>query len=248
MGERGYNLVVVVILITLLNIAVAASLPLWSSSIQHDKEEELISRGLQYAEAIRIFQNRFQRLPIRLEELIEVEPRSIRRLWKDPMTDDGNWAVIFQGQPPVNLRSQGGEETAESPDQDLDDGRDDGSMAGPRKGETVATGPIIGVHSRSGKASFLTFNGKQRYDEWHFRLELLLGQGRPNNPNPNIGLGTDPGGGGLTMSSRWIGRPLPSYLSTLNQPLPDPDNPGDLSGSQGGSRRPKPPQGRRSPQ
>jgi len=45
--------------------------------IRREKEEELVFRGLQYAEAIRVFQNRFQRPPIRLQELIEVEPRSM---------------------------------------------------------------------------------------------------------------------------------------------------------------------------
>ena len=70
--SRGYNLVAVVMLVTVLNVLVAAALPLWSTAIRRDKEEELISRGLQYAEAIRIFQKRFGRLPNRLPELLEV--------------------------------------------------------------------------------------------------------------------------------------------------------------------------------
>ena len=59
----------VVMLITVLNIVVAIALPLWSGMIRRDKEEELISRGLQYAEAIRVFQRRFGRLPVQLDEL-----------------------------------------------------------------------------------------------------------------------------------------------------------------------------------
>ena len=55
----GYSLVVVVMLITVMSILVAAALPLWSAQIKRDKEEELISRGMQYAEAIRVFQRRF---------------------------------------------------------------------------------------------------------------------------------------------------------------------------------------------
>ena len=82
---------------TVLSILVAAALPLWSHGDPRDKEEELIFRGLQYAEAIRVFQHRFGRLPVRLEELIEVEPRCIRQLWKDPMTEDGSWALVFAG-------------------------------------------------------------------------------------------------------------------------------------------------------
>src|SRR5258708_4288757 len=98
--QGGYNMVMLMVAITVLNIMVAIALPMWSQEIQRDKEEELISRGWQYVEAIRVFQNRFQRMPIRLEELVEVKPRSIRRLWKDPMTD-GKMQPIFQneGQP-----------------------------------------------------------------------------------------------------------------------------------------------------
>ena len=85
----GYTLVALVIIFTVMTILLAAVLPSWTSMIQRDKEEELVFRGLQYAEAIRVFQVRFGRYPIRLEELIEVRPRCIRQLWKDPMNDDG---------------------------------------------------------------------------------------------------------------------------------------------------------------
>ena len=67
----------------------AAVLPLWSTAIRREKEEELIFRGLQYAEAIRVFQNRYHHLPNRLEELLEVKPRCIRLLWTDPLSKDG---------------------------------------------------------------------------------------------------------------------------------------------------------------
>jgi type II secretory pathway pseudopilin PulG len=104
-AAAGYNLVILMVLLTVLNIVIAASLPAWSGVIRQEKEEELVFRGLQYAEAIRVFQNRFQRPPIRLEELIEVEPRSIRKLWKDPMTENGKWALIpLQG--PAGLEVQ----------------------------------------------------------------------------------------------------------------------------------------------
>ena len=107
-GERGYNLVVLVVIITVMNIVLAAVLPLWSQAIRRNKEEELIFRGLQYAEAIRVFHNRFQRWPTRLEELVEIKPRSIRQLWKDPMTEDGKWQLIFEGREQLPIDGQPG--------------------------------------------------------------------------------------------------------------------------------------------
>lgn len=245
--QAGYNLVILMVLVTLLNIAVAASLPAWSAVIRRDKEEELVFRGLQYAEAIRVFQTRFQRPPIRLEELIEVEPRSIRRLWKDPLTEDGKWVLIpLQGppgpqvqpgqQPPLD--DVGRVKDPENPDGDPEgepQGEDDGFGFGPKKGEEVQIGPFKGVHSRSRKTSFLVFNGRDRYDEWHFTVELLTGApqqkfagGDPSAPPPGA---PGVGGGQPQMSARWIGRPFPTFLQpNMDSGLPQDGGFGDQDG------------------
>jgi type II secretory pathway pseudopilin PulG len=232
MSQRGYNLVMLMIAITVLNIMVAIALPSWTSLIQRDKEEELISRGFQYVEAIRVFQNRFQRLPVRIEELMEVKPRCIRRLWKDPMTDGGKFAVIHPDQPQPNGTAQPrvpgqGDEPApgeENPDGNQP-GPDLGSLGGVPKGE-VSVGPIIGVRSRSNKKSYLVFNGREHYDEWRFTLDMMLG-GRQAPPPPN-GQPPPPGapvpGAGMQLSTRWLGRPLPSFLQPQGGGLPGGDD------------------------
>ncbi|MCG8458603.1 MAG: hypothetical protein MI919_20175, partial [Holophagales bacterium] len=96
-GGRAYNLVVLAVAVTLLNVWIASTLPLWSHQIQRDREAELIFRGLQYAEAIRLFQAKYKRLPTSLQELIEVEPRLLRQLWDNPMREDGRWGLVPQG-------------------------------------------------------------------------------------------------------------------------------------------------------
>lgn len=227
-SEAGYNLVMLMVLVTVLNIAVAASLPSWSSVIRRDKEEELIFRGLQYAEAIRVFQNRFQRSPVRLEELIEVEPRSIRQLWKDPMTEDGKWKLIpLQGPDGMGGGQQGQQGDLGDLGGGDNNGRDDDPEGdeggfGPKDGEEVQIGPFKGVRSRSSKTSFLLFNGKERYDEWHFTVDLLLGQGGPVSTGGSGGAGVPPpvnpnqqlGQFGQTPPrARWIGRPLPEFMT-----------------------------------
>ncbi len=245
-GERGYNLVMLMVIVTLLNVALAASLPLWSHVIQRDKEEELISRGFQYGEAIRVFQFRFQRPPIRLEELIEVKPRSIRRLWKDPMTEDGKWGIILVGQSPILTPQQPGEEQQEDPDGRRQEGNEEeeGSVFGPKKGEEVMVGPIRGVYSKSGKKSIILFNGRERYDEWHFTVDMIPGaQGMGGVPPPN-GVpppgGPQMAGGQFSLSTRWVGRPFPGFLQ---QPqIPDPGgiggNPVGIDPGKLGPRRP----------
>lgn len=229
-GEAGYNLVMMIIAITVLNILLAASLPLWSTAIQREKEEELIFRGFQYAEAIRVFQLRFQRPPTRLQELIEIQPRSIRQLWKDPMTEDGKWALLFVGQdqgiplqpqpPGPDGQQEGGEEgVGEEGGEDTGDGN---PSFGPRKGEQVAVGPIRGVRSRSNKSSILTFYGRQRYSEWQFTVEMIPGsQGfrLPQGGGVAPGMQMQATAAFPDLSTRWLGRPLPAVLG-LPQPAP----------------------------
>ena len=236
-GEAGYNLVVLIVAVTVLNVLVAAMLPLWSTAIRREKEEELVFRGLQYAEAIRVFHQRFQRYPMKLEELIEVKPRCIRQLWKDPMTDDGKWVLIPQDQPGPPLQPQTPNETEGQPPAEGDaNGRS--PQFGPRKGETVTVGPIVGVHSRSGKKSMLVFFGHERYDEWAFTENIIPsgGQRQPfpqapgsGNPNPNAFT--------YNFSTRWVGRPM--RFST--QPPEVPQSGTMPDGSPSGPAKPKPP-------
>lgn len=249
--EAGYNLVMLMVIITLLNIAVAASLPMWSTQIQRDKEEELISRGWQYVEAIRVFQNRFQRLPVRVEELIEVKPRCIRRLWKDPMTDGGKFMPVFQnqgtplqGQPdPDGLQGKGDpKEGSTGKDEDTETGE---VPFGGKDPNAVAVGPIVGVRSRSHKKSILVLFGREKYDEWQFTLESLLG-GQRQAPPPGGQLnpaGGQPGvgmsGAGINLSTRWIGRPLPSIFQPPAGALPG----GEVQNPDATAPRAKPPAG-----
>jgi type II secretory pathway pseudopilin PulG len=86
--EAGYTLLALLGIVTVMLIALGAAVPHWKSLADRGKEAELVARGWQYAEAIRVFQNRFGRFPNTLAELVELEPRSIRRLWDDPVTGE----------------------------------------------------------------------------------------------------------------------------------------------------------------
>lgn len=247
--QAGYNLVMLMVIIAVVNVLIAASLPMWSQVIQRDKEEELIFRGLQYAEAIRLFQLRFQRNPVRLEELLEVKPRCIRQLWKDPMTENGKWVPVFEGMgQPLTPQTPGDEDPngrrpgPQPREEPGDQEEDDSGFGGPGKGDEVAVGPIKGVHSRSDKASILIFNGKERYDEWHFTTDLLLQQQNvQRGPGGDI-IGVGPGGAVQpVLSTRWIGRPWPRFLEA-----PQPQD-GSLPGGGLPGGQPNP-QGRPNPQ
>lgn len=244
-AEAGYNLVVLLVAITVMNILIAASLPLWSRIIQHGKEEELIFRGLQYAEAIRVFRIRFQRAPVRIEELVEAKPRCIRQLWKDPMSDDGKWKILYEGVPQVPGGLTGQPTGKEDPDldkkdpqeePDADDGQGGSGFLSTEQKEKLTIGPIEGVVSKSHKRSAMVWFQQERYDQWQFRWTLVAQQKSFGVPGTE-GQPVVPQG----ESIRWLGRPWPKWLGIQSAPpFPQPglNSPGGLGGPGGGGVQP----------
>lgn len=227
--NSGYTMVIMVVAITVINILVAAAMPMWSTQAKREREEELVFRGLQYAEAIRVFQRRFGRLPVRLEELMEVEPRCIRQLWTDPMTGERDWGVIVNlgGRPGggVSLPPGG---AGQVPGQQQDDGRDPSTLPGTTGGPQLPVGPISGVYSRSKDEALRLFFDQATYDQWKFDVQLLI--------NP-LGQGGNAGAtaGFPRLNAQWIGRPfrtpLPSGPQGGQPPTqPNPDGRPTLGG------------------
>lgn len=200
-SQRGYTLVVLIVAITVMNIAVATALPLWSTAIQREKEEELIFRGLQYAEAIRVFRQRHGRLPFQLEELLKVEPRSIRQLWADPMTESGKWGIVAAQYP--DRGEQGGQDL-------VPDGHPGKRPVPPgwepTEEQKTPPAPIRGVFSKSKESSIKLFFGRTRYDQWKFTHDLITNVGQ--KPAALERETTSRRGQGLRLSVKWLGRPF----------------------------------------
>ena len=209
--RRGFTLALCAVLITLMSIAVALALPTWSSQIRREREEELIFRGLQMAEGIRVFQKRFGRFPVRLEELWETKPRSVRQPWKDPMTDGGRWRPVTQGGVAVPGVRQGGlpgdtkdEGEAQGDELEADGTEEDVDAEDPALGQPPEQGlPIIGVRSRGKGRAFKSFFGQMRIESWRFTADQVT---------PGQAPGVSAGVPGMPMripNANWIGRPLP---------------------------------------
>jgi type II secretory pathway pseudopilin PulG len=186
---------------TVASILIASVLPLASAQAQREREAELIFRGLQYAEGIRVFRRRFGRYPTSLKELAEVKPRSVRKLWKDPMTKDGEWGIVSMEGTPI---AAGGGVTptpgpfarpTPQPTKTPEPGKT------PSPGETATTGPVMGVYSKSTQKGYRLWEGREAYNEWRFTEMSLAGLAAPpsqTQPGPGIGGGSPPppGGGG----------------------------------------------------
>jgi type II secretory pathway pseudopilin PulG len=88
----------VVLVIALMSILMAVAVQTVDFQMRREREAELIFRGEQYVEAIRLYRMKYGRYPMRMKEIWEADPRVVRKQWKDPITDSENWGLIFLGQ------------------------------------------------------------------------------------------------------------------------------------------------------
>lgn len=153
--ERGFTLAAVVVAMAVMAIMLGVAAQTVTFQRQREREEELIFRGNQAVEAIRLFRARNGRFPLTLQELAEAKPRVLRKIWTDPMTGKPDWVPIFLGE----------EGTASV-------GIGIGiAIPTPRPGAertSEARGPIVGVRSRSCQESIKVYEGRTRYCDWRF--------------------------------------------------------------------------------
>lgn len=94
-AEKGYILLIVMMMATILLISLAAAAPSIYVEGQREKEKELIFRGEQYARAIMLFHQKFNRYPTSVKELLHTNNMSfLRRAYPDPMTKSGKWRFV----------------------------------------------------------------------------------------------------------------------------------------------------------
>jgi len=215
-GEAGFGLVGALAALTIMLTLMAMAMPAWRYVMQDDREEELIFRGTQIADAIARCQKEGKTLPVSLDFL--VQKKFLRKAYKDPMTKNGRWRLIHPGDvlpPPLPTGAAG----ARGRDRDGKDrgGADEGpfriagggdasegggglgraSKSGFGSGGSISTGaeggPILGVASTSKAKSLRLFNGRSRYNEWIFTVGMprIIGKMPGVVPVPGSG---PPGG------------------------------------------------------
>jgi type II secretory pathway pseudopilin PulG len=227
---------VLLVSLAVMGILMSVAMPAWKTAVQREKEAELVFRGEQYARAIGLYQRKFAGgFPASIDML--VEQRFLRRKYKDPMTKDGEFQILYQlqaaavpGQGAGASRTLGGPTSPLTPQTPQQSAPGQASAfgaqaAGPRGG-------IIGVASKSTEASLRLYNGRSRYNEWQFVYTAVsTGIGAPGTAQPG---GTAPGAGRPGMPTGPGGLP--------GQPRPgqerSPFSPGGFGPSGGPGTRP----------
>jgi type II secretory pathway pseudopilin PulG len=105
--KNGYALLIVMMMATILLISLTAALPNVYVEGQREREDELIFRGQQYARAIALFHQQFNRYPTSVKELLHTNNMSfLRRAYRDPMSKSGKWRFIHASANGVILDSK----------------------------------------------------------------------------------------------------------------------------------------------
>lgn len=219
---------IILVMMAVVMLALLAVAPSLATQIKRDREEELIHRGRQYAMAIKRYYKKFGRYPTSLEELENSNRmRFLRRRFKDPMTESGEWRLIRFGEvkttptglfgkpltagapaaavgTPVSSMGQAnqapGTTTAQQPGS---------SSADSLTGRTFGGGPIVGVASTSKEESLKELNGKNHYNDWEFFYD----------PRFDVGPGGVPLGTPQQVGTPAGGNPQ----QPQNQPGPNPN-------------------------
>lgn len=169
-GECGFTLAAVLVIMAVMAIFLTIAVETASFQQRREKEEELIFRGNQVVEAIRLFRARNGRFPVNLGELVTAKPRVLRKKWSDPMTGVPDWEPVFLGEEGQTVAG-GSVGPAATPTPGL--------FGGPAPGSGAKTGAIIGVHSRSCDEAIKLYNGRTRYCDWKFYFDPNKQAGAP---------------------------------------------------------------------
>lgn len=178
--SAGYTMVAVLVSMAIMAILATVAVQTATFQKKRENEEELIFRGKQYVEGIRLFRARHGRFPVVLEELAKANPKVLRQAWEDPVTGQIDWVPVFLGQDGQQVGRQPGlvDGAAPTPAPTPVGGGDAPMPA------TDARGPIIGVHSRSCEESIKVLDGRTRYCDWKFVLEVQPQRDPGQQPRP----------------------------------------------------------------
>lgn len=183
-AESGYTLAGLLVVLTVLAVVVAYTVPpLWSTIMRRERDRQTIWVMKQYARSIQEFQRKTGAPPVSLEQLKEQNnPRILRRLYPNPQTGEVDWILVPMGTPTPSTMLGPGDGNAPGlpPAPSTPAARPVGAPPGP--GDQV--GPFIGVRPSNTGESFLELEGAKRYEEWLYTVNELArdqGGGQGNN-------------------------------------------------------------------
>ena len=158
--ERGYAMAALLVGLGVIAIGAGVALPAWQTAMRREREAELVFRGEQYVQAIKLFQRRYAgTFPPDVDVL--VKQRLLRRRYVDPMTDT-EFRVLYAAPSPSTTTGHTNRAVGTGGRVVTGSSRTEG-RPGP-----AGRGGVIGVVSTSTMESLRWYRGHRRYNEWTF--------------------------------------------------------------------------------
>lgn len=194
---RGYALIALMIVVTVLLISLTAALPSIYQAAQRRREEETIYRAEQYERAIYLFYRRMGRYPVSVQDLLKTgNVRFLRKEYRDPLSPTGRWrfihaaaggilldswnqAVVPSALPPhastLDLASEFNEGSSQAASgkkpkhpPSTCNGPLDSNQDSPEQTGTLLGAFIVGVAPCSNAQSIRVVDHHDHYDHWEF--------------------------------------------------------------------------------
>jgi type II secretory pathway pseudopilin PulG len=171
-SESGFTLAGLLIILTVMGVVLAFSVPrMWSDILKRERELQTIWVMKQYARAINEFQQKRGSPPVNLEQLKEqTTPRVLRQLYPNPLSGKMDWILVPAGtQTPAqamvvvnpNQPNQPRPVVPQAPPQNT-------GLTGPQ-----GNVPFIGVRPPTTGDSYITLYGAEQYENWMYTVNEL---------------------------------------------------------------------------
>jgi type II secretory pathway pseudopilin PulG len=145
-NAKGYVLLSVMLLITLMLIAMSVELPRIAQQVKRAKEEELVNRGMDYARAVKRFYHKTNAYPNSIEQLKDTNHvRFLRKEYKDPMTGESEWKLVHVNEAEIKIPQGNGPQGLQ--------GSNPGLVGGAGNNPTAQAGGAAGATGTTGGSS-----------------------------------------------------------------------------------------------
>ena len=149
-SEAGFTIIVVLVAVVIISILLSTAVTTWTHVMRRADEEELIWRGEQYARAIECYVGLRAVPPTELEQLVEA--RCLRKLYSQPLSEDGSWRIVRAMAPGV------------VPTADAREPSDGGLL----RTNLRSSEPIVGVAPGITGTAIRIYDDSFDYEDWEF--------------------------------------------------------------------------------
>ena len=146
-SQKGVLMIMVMVALALMAIMALQVRSTWQRDNIREMEKELIFRGRQYVQAIEAYNKANPASSIESFKVL-YEKKHIRRLYPDPMTEDGQWNLVMQPTTPDKKKLQ--------------------VISPAQLPQFLSSAKLVGVCSACTDEAMLEYREKQRYSEWAF--------------------------------------------------------------------------------